>query len=101
MTTDDVEGYEISGWQYRYCRKSTGWGNWNCWSVDPPKIPRPDMEFRPVYINIPQDAKLGRILMKYIDRLNDPDECDPLEQIVSELSADTLAVIDAANKDRL
>ena len=31
------------------------------------------------------DAAVGRVLFKYIDRLNDPAECDPLDKIVAEL----------------
>lgn len=33
------------------------------------------------------DARLGRILMRYIDRMTDPDDaCDPLGKIVQELA---------------
>ncbi len=42
------------------------------------------------------DAELGRILMKYIDRLNDYCEIDPVDKIIKELDADVCASINAA-----
>lgn len=49
-----------------------------------------------------RDARLGKILMKYIDRLNDPIEekdsghnyCDPLQDIVKEMSDDVTKEIE-------
>ena len=39
-------------------------------------------------VKLREDAELGRILMRYIDRLTDADdECDPLGKIAKELGA--------------
>lgn len=43
-----------------------------------------------------KDAELGRILMRYIDRLTDPTPADSLELIVGQMSKDVHAAIDAA-----
>jgi hypothetical protein len=40
-----------------------------------------------------KDAELGRILMKYIDRLGDYCEIDPVDKIIAELEKDVDAAI--------
>ena len=40
------------------------------------------------------DAELGRILLKYIDRLIDPTPSDPLEVIVESMCKEVLSTID-------
>lgn len=44
-------------------------------------------------------AELGRILLRYIDRLNDPTQEDQLEKIVQLLLKDTFAAINATREE--
>jgi len=40
-----------------------------------------------------KDAELGRIALKYFDRMDDPADCDPLEKSVAEFLAAICAAI--------
>lgn len=44
-------------------------------------------------IELQSDAALGKILLRYIDRLIDPTPSDPLEKIVDEMIKEAMAAI--------
>jgi len=46
-----------------------------------------------------KDAELGRVAIRYIDRLCDPAECDPLETIVEEYVTAFSAATSKESKD--
>lgn len=62
----------------------------------------------PLYFNPPsaeieelrKDAAIGRVVWKFIDRMDDVDDCDPANKILAEFVAAVMPHIDAAMQEK-